>query len=217
MDFAPPSLRAAVLALEGASSRHLAMAFSVAERFDEEPLSIAVDGGLASFVALHRTPTLLAGDFDSVRSSVRGLTRTRFPKAKDFSDFAGALREAIRRRARLVVVAGLLGGRIDHEWSNIFEAGRAASRLEGVIAIDARALMVFTARGVTIRPARRRLVSVFAVGGPARVSLSGTRWKLSKKRLLPGSLGLSNLVAARTVTLTVHSGVAALVVPSRNP
>ncbi|HEX4822858.1 MAG TPA: thiamine diphosphokinase [Candidatus Polarisedimenticolaceae bacterium] len=211
-----PSARTAVLALEGASSRDLVLALALARRYDDAPLSIAVDGGLAAFVALRRRPAVIAGDFDSVRSSVHGLKRIRFPREKDFSDFAGALAEAIPRRVRLVVVAGLLGGRIDHEWANLFEAGRAAKRLAAVVAIDRRALVVVTARDVTLRVPRRRLVSVFALNGPAQVSLRGTRWKLSRKRLLPGSLGLSNLAAARTVALTVHSGVAALVVPSRN-
>jgi thiamine pyrophosphokinase len=65
-----------------------------------------VDGGLAAFRATRRRPLLLVGDLDSVDVPTTGLAVKRYPVAKDYSDFAGALEEAKRLRARVVVVAG---------------------------------------------------------------------------------------------------------------
>ena len=54
-----------------------------------------------------------------------------------------------------------------------------------------------------------RIVSLFALGGAATVTLRGTRWTLSRQRLLAGSRGLSNETRA-TLDLRVHAGTAAL-------
>lgn len=172
-----------------------------------------MDGGLAAFRATRRRPLLLVGDLDSVDVPTTGLAVKRYPVAKDYSDFAGALEEAKRLRARVVVVAGLLGGRLDHEWANLLEAAAAAKHFAGILALSLRAQIVLTARYAAVDLLEGTLVSTFALSGPARLSLSGTQWALTRRRLVPGSHGLSN-VASGTVELTVHAGVIALVVPS---
>lgn len=111
-----------------------------------------------------------------------------------------------------MVIAGLLGGRLDHEWANLLEVGTAASRFAGLLAPSARGLLAVTSAGLRATASSGSLVSVFALGGGARVSLRGTRWPLSKRKLRPGSLGLSN-VAVGDVSLVVHAGVAGVVFP----
>ncbi len=204
--------RVAILALEGASRAELKEAFALAARFDRKALLIAVDGGLQTCRAMRRRPDLFVGDLDSTRVPPRGIPSTVYPAAKDFSDFAGALSAARRLGAEVAVIAGLLGGRLDHEWANLLEAGAAARGLVGILAPSARGLVVVTAGGVRARTVAGRLVSVFALGRGARVSLRGTVWTLSKQRLAPGSLGLSN-VSGRELALDVHEGVAMLLFP----
>lgn len=204
--------RAAVLALEGTAASELASARAYAATFDDDPLLIAVDGGLAAFRASRTKPDLFVGDLDSTPVRPRGVTSEIYPVEKDFSDFAGALAAASRRRATVVVVSGLLGGRLDHEWANVRELGAAAKRFAGLLAPTSRGLLAVSAHGVRVAIPAGRIVSVFALGGPARVSLSGTRWTLSRRRVPPGSLGLSN-VTEGDVALDVHAGVAGLVFP----
>jgi thiamine pyrophosphokinase len=110
------------------------------------------------------------------------------------------------------VIAGLLGGRLDHEWANILEVGATARDFAGVLAPSSRGLVIVTATGVRLRTEPRRDVSVFALGRGARVSLRGTVWTMAKRRLPSGSLGLSNVTGGR-LALDVHEGVAALVFP----
>jgi hypothetical protein len=45
------------------------------------------------------------------------------------------------------------------------------------------------------------------------VTLRGTRWPLRRKRIRPGSLGLSNETGT-SLSLTVHSGTVVLLFPS---
>jgi len=205
--------RAAVLVLDGASASDARAALAAVHPFDDDPWLIAVDGGLRGLRSIRRRPDVVVGDLDSAGPIPPDLPVKRYPVAKDFSDFAGALAEARRRGAELVSVAALLGGRLDHEWANLFEAGRAARGFAAVVAPGPRGLIVVTSTFVRARAGRGSLTSVFAIGGTARVSLRGTRWPLTSRRLVPGSLGLSN-VATGTVTLTVHAGVAALVLPA---
>ena len=204
--------RAAVLALHGASRGDLRRAFALAEAFDPEALLVAVDGGLSACRAMRRRPDLFVGDLDSARRRPHGIASRVYPAAKDFSDFSGALAEARRLGADILVIAGLLGGRLDHEWANLFEVGASAREFTGLLAPSSRGLVVVTAAGVRVRTAARREVSAFALGRGARVSLRGTLWTLTKRRLAPGSLGLSNVTGKR-LALDVHEGVVALVFP----
>ena len=205
-------MRAAILALEGASRTEFKLASAQAVRFDPKPLLIAVDGGLTTCRAMRRRPDLFVGDLDSARVLPRGIASSIFPVAKNFSDFSGALSAARGLGAEVAVIAGLLGGRLDHEWANLLEAGAAAHGFLGILAPSPRGLVVVTAGGVRARTVAGRLVSVFALGHAARVSLRGTAWTLSKRRLVPGSLGLSN-VTGRELAMDVHDGVAMLVFP----
>jgi thiamine pyrophosphokinase len=205
-------LRAAVLALHGASRADLERALALARSFDRKPLLVAVDGGLSTCRALRRRPDLFVGDLDSTRRLPTGIASHVYPAAKDFSDFSGALVEARRLGADVVAIAGLLGGRLDHEWANILEVGAHARNFVGVLAASPRGLVIVTTTGVRAQSIPQRDVSLFALGRTARVSLRGTVWTLAKRRLASGSLGLSNVTGER-LRLDVHEGVAALVFP----
>jgi thiamine pyrophosphokinase len=207
-----PARRAAAIALEGSRPAELLAALSEAERFDRDAALIAVDGGLSTCRAARKKPDLFVGDLDSTPAPPRGIPSNIFPVDKDFSDFSGALVEASRLGAGVVVIAGLLGGRLDHEWANLLELGAAASRFRGFLAPTARGLIAVTSTGARAGAASGRIVSVFALGGSARVSLTGTRWTLRQREITPGSLGLSNL-SRGNVALTVHDGVAGLLFP----
>ena len=207
-----PKRRAATIALEGSRPAELLEAIRQAARFDRNAPLIAVDGGLSTCRAARRKPDLFVGDLDSTPTPPRGIPSNIFPVDKDFSDFAGALADASRLGAGVVVIAGLLGGRLDHEWANLLELGEAASRFAGFLAPTARGLIAVTSTGAIAAAAAGRIVSVFALSGAASVTLTGTRWTLAKRRITPGSLGLSNIARSR-VALTVHDGVAGLLFP----
>jgi thiamine pyrophosphokinase len=205
--------RAAVIALEGARANDLRLSLRWAERFHPLPVLVAVDGWLSTCKAIRRRPGLFVGDLDSAHAAPVGIPSRIYPVAKDFSDFSGALAEVRALRADVVVVAGLLGGRLDHEWANLLEVGAFAPAFAGLVAPSSRGLVVVTAAGVRARGADRRRVSVFALGGAALVTLRGACWTLTRRRIAPGSLGLSN-VAGDDLVLDVHEGVAALVFPN---
>ena len=202
--------RAAVLVLEGAGRADLERSLDLARTFDRKPLLIAVDGGVDTLQARRLTPDLFVGDIDSAREAPRGVDACVYPAAKDFSDLSGALRESRKLAAEVVVIAGFLGGRLDHEWANLLEAAAHARAFGGILAPSKRGLVAVTSLGLRAETRPRRPVSVFAMGRSARISLRGTSWELARKPLPSGSLGLSN-VTGKTLALDVHQGVVAVV------
>jgi thiamine pyrophosphokinase len=206
------AVRCALLVLNGASRSELARASALAALVGDSCLLVAVDGGLRTCQAARRKPDLYAGDKDSIRAVPAGIPTVVFPRAKDFSDFSGALAEVRRLRVQVVLLAGLVGGRLDHEWANLFEASAATRQFAALLAPTDRGLVVLTRRGCSARTVPNRTVSLFAPCGRSTVTLRGTRWTLRRKRVAPSSLGLSN-VTGTALQLTVHEGAVALVFP----
>lgn len=208
-----PPRSGALVVLNGASRTEVERASRLVRRLVAEPTCIAVDGGYRSCREAGLRPDLVVGDGDSIGRPPRIRTRTvRYPGDKDFSDFAGALTEARALGSALVVVAGLLGGRFDHEWANVLEAGRHAPGFAAILAAPGRGRLAITARGLRVRTVAGRTLSLFALGDDVRVTLRGTCWELDRERLEPGSHGLSNETRDRA-ELVVHRGTAMLVLP----
>jgi thiamine pyrophosphokinase len=201
-----------VVVLEGASRSELHGASALAGQLTDTCILVAVDGGLRTCRAARRRPDLFVGDVDSTRRVPRGLRAVVYPRDKTFSDLAGALRELRSRKVQVVSVAGLLGGRLDHEWANLFELGRTARHFAGILAPTDRGAVLITSHGCRAVTVRNRTVSLLPLCGGATVSLLGTRWNLRRKRVAPGSLGLSN-VTGTSLHLVVHRGAVALVFP----
>jgi thiamine pyrophosphokinase len=202
---------AAVLVLEGSSRNELKRASALGAMMADRCILVAVDGGLRTCRAARRRPDLFVGDGDSLKqkppADIPGVV---FSQDKDFSDLAGALDEMRRRKVQVVAVAGLTGGRLDHEWANLFELAARSRWFAGIIAPTDRGTVVVTSHGCKAATVRGRTFSVFAVNSGATVSLSGTEWELSRRRLRPGSHGLSNITGTE-LDLTVHTGVVALI------
>ncbi|HKQ63341.1 MAG TPA: thiamine diphosphokinase [Candidatus Polarisedimenticolaceae bacterium] len=202
----------AVVVLHGAGAAELRRAAALAALLADRCLLVAVDGGLRTCQATGRRPDLFVGDGDSARQVPESMPAVRFPQDKDFSDLAGALPELRKRLVQVVVVAGLLGGRLDHEWANLFELGASARGFAALLAPSRRGTVLITGRGCRAATVPGRVFSLLPLGGPATVTLNGTRWELARRRLRPGSHGLSNRTGTE-LDLTVHNGIVALVFP----
>lgn len=209
------SVRGAVLVLTGAKVPELRRASALAGSLSERCLLVAVDGGLRTCRRGGHRPDLFVGDADSARAPVDGMPTVVYSRDKDFSDLAGALEELKSRKVQFATIAGMLGGRVDHEWANLLELGRWSRHFAGFIAPTDRGTVLITSKGCAMATVRGRTVSLFALGARSSVSLKGTRWELSRRRLEPGSHGLSNETGTE-LDLTVHSGAVAIVfVPAR--
>jgi thiamine pyrophosphokinase len=171
-------------------------------------LVIAADAGALLAGPLGVRLDLIVGDADSLGEpglaafAGQGIAIDRSPSDKDESDLELALRAAIGRGARAIVVLGAFGGRVDHLLVNVSLlalpglAGREVTLLDGRTRVR---LVDGTPAGpvrldLTHRPGA--LVTLLPFEGSADgVTTGGLRWPLAGATLEPGSsLGLSNEV-----------------------
>lgn len=203
-------VRGAVISLTGSTVEELRRASALAAGLADRCLLVAVDGGLRSCLRSGNRPDLLIGDLDSARQVPADLPSVNFQRDKDFSDLSGALSELRDRKIDLVTIAGLLGGRLDHEWANLLECGSWSRHFAGFVAPTRRGTVVITSKGCRAVTVPRRTLSIFSLTGSSTVTLTGCKWELQRRRLRPGSQGLSNC-SKTDLDLTVHSGTVALV------
>ncbi len=201
---------AAVLVLEGAKRAELKRASALTAMMADRCILVAVDGGLKTCRASRRRPDLFIGDGDSCRTIPTDIPAIVLSPDKDFSDLAGALAEMRARKVQVLAVAGLTGGRLDHEWANLLEIAARSRPFAGIISPTDRGTVVVTGHGCTAATVRGRTFSLFAMSPTTSVTLAGTNWELQRRRLRPGSHGLSNITGTE-LDLTVHTGVVALV------
>nr|WP_272213575.1 thiamine diphosphokinase [Marinicella sp. W31]MDC2879533.1 thiamine diphosphokinase [Marinicella sp. W31] len=92
---------------------------------------VAADGGMVHAEALGVVPEVWVGDFDSTDADLLArypdIERKDFPPAKNATDGAIAIEEALARGAKRIIMAGALQGeRTDHGMMNMMLAVRMA-------------------------------------------------------------------------------------------
>ena len=73
---------------------------------------IAADAGLKHLEAINIVPDLIVGDFDSLGEIPSGENVVYHKPEKDDTDMLLAVREALNRGARTIIIYGGLGGRL---------------------------------------------------------------------------------------------------------
>lgn len=94
----------------------------ITERPKEEDLIIAADQGFLNAKKMGVVPSLLLGDLDSLGKGEKipeGVEILQVPAEKDDTDTQLAVRVALERGARELVIVGGLDGRLDHTLSNL--------------------------------------------------------------------------------------------------
>lgn len=180
---------------------------------------VAADSGLRHAATLGVTPTLVVGDFDSVRPAdlgrYPGLPQERHPTDKDLLDLELALMRARSLGAREVVVVGGLGGRFDQTLASVLIAARLQGEGLKVSLHDGATTVYFVAAGESLSlalPPKTRF-SLLSLRPVSRVDLRGARYELERARLEFGSgLGVSNETKAERLELSLSAGLLAVVV-----
>ena len=213
-----------------AKGRRTAVVFVNGEYEDDEfyrrlwaaaDLTIAADGGARFLVRAGLTPDLIVGDFDSLGAdeldalAAAGARVARHPVRKDFTDAEAAVGAALAEGAGEVVLAGALGGGLDHVLGNLAVLRGAARR--GVAARLAAphlsiAVLAQPGRLAVPAPAQTR-VSVVALSDEAIVTLTGLDYPLVRGLLRSdGCLGLGNAVIDSPAAVELHGGEVAVLV-----
>ncbi len=171
---------------------------------------VAADGGYESLRRHGIKPSLVLGDMDSIIRLPRGIASLRFPRNKDLTDMALALRLLQARGYRRFKLYGALGGRLDHSLANVhLLAGLGKAGMRGIIVAPELTVLHVSDGILTLPPLPKGiLISVFAWGGLAKgVTLHGLRYPLNEAAIDPFTpLGISNEARGGPVTVLVRDG-----------
>ena len=190
-------------------------------RLPADPVVVAADAGLDHALAAGLTVAVAVGDMDSVSPEALAATEQtgtrieRHPTDKDQTDLELALELAARLADRVIVI-GAAGGRLDHLIGNLNVL--ASPQWSGVDIeawlTTAQAIVVHHHRVLEVEP--DTTVSLFALGGPARVTTTGLAWPLNDEFLDPlTSRGISNRATDPLPQLSVSEGVVVAIIPHR--
>lgn len=171
----------------------------VSECLTRAPNLVACDGAAGAALAMGRTPERVIGDLDSLDSATRArlAPETIFEiSEQDSTDFDKALRNT---DAPLILGAGFMGRRLDHELACYNALVRHGER--PCILVSETDICFHAPRrlALTLEPGMR--VSLFPMAEVV-VSSIGLRWELDRLTLAPwGRIGTSNESTAERVEI----------------
>jgi thiamine pyrophosphokinase len=179
---------------------------------------IAADGGMAHAAELGVSPELWLGDFDSSDAALMAryaeVPRQTHPPAKDTTDGELAIQEAVARGAGEIVLAGGLGGQMDHAFAHLMLLLKAHARGLKVMLTSGHEEawpVVDDALELDIDAGTR--LSVLPVTDLIGLSIAGVRWPLAARDVVLGStLTLSNEVTSAPVRVATVRGMAVVLV-----
>lgn len=179
--------------------------------FTKADFVIACDAGYIHAQRADIVPDVIIGDFDSYLGDLPGgveIIRTK--PEKDDTDTMMALKLAIRRGYRRIMLVGALGGRIDHMLANISLIAFAATKGADLQIVDGHH-QIFAVRDGKRRVLRSswRNLSVFAFDTECTgVTLRGVKYPLEGAVLTNTfALGVSNEFTEDIAEISVESGI----------
>jgi thiamine pyrophosphokinase len=188
---------------------------------------IGADRGALFLIERGFAPHLAVGDFDSIRPDQLAAVREAALECKtfdavdkDWTDTELALREAIARGCRNVVIVGGLGTRFDHSLANVHLLRLAAdASVSAALADEHNEIRLLSGPNVCRVEADPRYpnISLLPLTPEASgITLSGFAYPLRKATLRIGmSLGISNRLAEPEGTIALGEGQL-LVIRSRD-
>lgn len=182
---------------------------------------ICADSGAKYAAALGLIPRIITGDFDSLDKSIlqrfrqQGSTIKQHPVAKDDTDTALALEEALAGNPREIIIIGGTGTRFDHSLANVHLLRVALER-----GVPARIVTEFNeirlvapAQPAVVKGKPGQLFSLLPLTTEVTgVNVTGARWPLKNAAFTIGRpYGISNQLVEEEAKITVDSGILLLV------
>lgn len=178
---------------------------------------IAADSGMDFLYQNGITPDMIVGDFDSTRTKAleyfeeKGQSEIHpLNPVKDDTDTEFAIRTAIERGAKSIIIIGATGSRIDHVLGNISLLGVGLEQDVAIELIDPNNRIRMINGKLTLRKDRQygKYVSLIPVTSDNEISLTGFKYPLdhySFKKFT--SLGISNEIVDDEAVIDIHRGV----------
>lgn len=183
----------------------------------KEDYIICADRGYAYCSLMNVVPNLVLGDFDSYSGRISPKCEImRYPIEKDDTDTMLAVKEAIRRGYREILMVGMLGGRLDHTLANIQTLVYAVQHGETAQIIDkgCRITVIKSGQSVTVPYERGFHFSVFCHSDSASgVNIRHAKYELENGQITNGfPIGVSNsFLPGEDAQVSVEEGILVIV------
>lgn len=181
---------------------------------------LCADGGYNHAKEAGILPDLLIGDMDSIDVSADSdIEKITYPSEKDDTDTGLCLQAALDRGYRDILIAGGLGGRLDHTISNIELITGKIMHADSITIKDRyNACTVIRNSSITLQNGISKYVSVFSMTETSTgVSETGFKYPLDNVVLPFGStLGTSNEIIDDEAVISVKDGILLIVFSDEN-
>lgn len=175
---------------------------------------ICADGGATHASHLGIIPDVVIGDLDSITNEEkqafenRKVTFITYPKEKDFTDAELAVKYAIDHGVREIVIAGLLGDRIDHMMANIFFLTSLFQQVD-ILIIEKDQEIRFTNSNLRIKGCKDDEVSLIPIQTDCfGITTEGLYYALTDAAIKVGSTrGISNVMLSEEASVRVKQGI----------
>lgn len=178
---------------------------------------IAADSGMDFLYQNGITPDIIVGDFDSTRTKAlryfeeKGQSEIHpLNPVKDDTDTEFAIRTAIGRGAKRIIIIGATGSRIDHVLGNISLLGVGLEQDVDIEIIDPNNRIRMINSPITLHKERQygKYVSLIPITSENEVSLTGFKYPLDNYSFEKfTSLGISNEIVDEKAVIDIHRGV----------
>ena len=173
---------------------------------------VCADGGYKLAQQCGVKPDLVVGDLDSLGDYEieKGVEVRAYPRKKDFSDFELAIQAAEEMAPAWIYVYGALGGRKDHELTNIL---LLTSVKQSTVLIEENLEIYGVHEELILLDRKNCVCSLLALGGPCHVKeIRGFAYALRDEVLYPSSRGLSNIITRDEAGISlIHGSLIAVV------
>ena len=189
-------------------------------------LVIGADLGAAHCLRWGWRPSLVLGDLDSLPAAAQVVLAAQgspfiiMPTRKDETDLELALNHALQAGATIIVIVGVLGGRIDHTLANLLLLTRVDLAALDVCMVDGSQSVRLLRPGhpLTIAGQPGDTLSLIPIGGDATgVTAHHVEWPLTAATLPLGvARGVSNVLCGPSAELYIEHGLLLVVHITKN-
>ena len=181
----------------------------IREKIQPGDYCIFCDSGLKHLDALHVTPALITGDFDSHENPLLDVETIVLPCEKDDTDTVFAVKEALRRGFDDFLLVGVIGARLDHTLGNVSILLYLDSSGKKGCIIDDYSEMEIVSRKPAIVGGQYSFFSLLNISGAARgITITGAKYPLDHAEIsCEYQYGISNeVLPGKEAVISVEYG-----------
>ncbi|MAT56800.1 MAG: thiamine diphosphokinase [Ignavibacteriae bacterium] len=171
---------------------------------------ICADGGANSAFKLNIIPDLIIGDLDSIEEHILNYyepkTKIKKIKRQNDTDVEKALKYAISKNCREVILLGATGDRLDHSFCNLGIALKFDDKIKINVLHQKSYLSVKTGT-VNLKTIPKEIISLYGFDSKTKITSKGLKYELTDEALPFGKReSTSNQAVGTEVNLKIKGG-----------